>query len=457
MDDGSEIVLVFGYGHLRQERVIVGLTGCHMVTNGRSGILAISPTGEHLIKQLTALTNPDQKSLLIRHMAHTITYRAEGVTLTAAPPGYEPAVSRSELRALYSRWPAGPNLKGKSTIRLWIASDGHPAHGAYPAWVITFNHTRPTSYGVGPVPQKPDCAFVAIYDLRARVWTEDFQNCPEKATNYPGGHKKTSVVSSCDSGCTPANQSALDAAASAAARIAGRAYYTGAVIDDSANKVMIYLASAPPSVIDQLQAAHPGIYVIHDDAPRPRSAVTKLQNSLDWKALRSQGVDVVSTGPTEDGYLRVGVTSDVASAQTKLDALYGPNVIRVDKGQIFDDAPYRATPKRPSAGAVTVRSTRSRVPIASEVRQWQKGKPRAFVSGDSVRFLLPGSGCRPKVKAAHIKSKTLTLLRRPEDGCTLVARFYEVTVFFAEPIATDHVTTVVVKYEGAERGSGCLS
>jgi hypothetical protein len=134
---------------------------------------------------------------------------------------------------------------------------------------------------------------------------------------------------SCDSGCTPANQPFLDAAADRARRIAGRAYYTGAIVHDAANTVTLYLAHAPRSVVNRLNAAHPGVYVIHDDAPRPRSAISRLQNSLDTAALAKKGIDVVMYGPTEDGYLRVGVTSNVADAQAKLEAMYGPNIIRV--------------------------------------------------------------------------------------------------------------------------------
>lgn len=55
-----------------------------------------------------------------------------------------------------------------------------------------------------------------------------------------------------------ANQPALDAAADDAQSIAGGAYYTDAVVDDAANTVDVYLASAPKTVLDRLAAAHPG-------------------------------------------------------------------------------------------------------------------------------------------------------------------------------------------------------
>lgn len=132
---------------------------------------------------------------------------------------------------------------------------------------------------------------------------------------------------------TPENQPALDTAASDAQSIAGDSYYAGAAVDDDANTVDVYLASAPESVIDQLNAAHPGVYVIHNDAPSSRSTVLALGKSLDIAELASRGVAVDSWGPTEDGQLQVGVTSDVAAAQSKFDSMYGTGVIRVYKAE----------------------------------------------------------------------------------------------------------------------------
>jgi len=142
---------------------------------------------------------------------------------------------------------------------------------------------------------------------------------------------------------TPANQPALDAAANQAKRIGG-GYYSGAVVNDASGTVTLYLASAPDSVIKRLHALHPGVYVIQD-APRSRSAVTKLANELDVAALKAMGIDVTVWGPTEDGHLRVGVNSDVATAQAKLDALYGKGVIRVVHAE-----PIRLSPVRQEVG-----------------------------------------------------------------------------------------------------------
>jgi hypothetical protein len=55
--NGSEIVLHFGYRHLRPRQVIVSLTGCNFVTNGRTDRRGPSPEMARLVKQLTALTS----------------------------------------------------------------------------------------------------------------------------------------------------------------------------------------------------------------------------------------------------------------------------------------------------------------------------------------------------------------------------------------------------------------
>jgi hypothetical protein len=56
MDDGSEIVLLFGYRDLSPQRVIVGLRGCHFITNGWTDRLGTSRQAARLVAQLTALT-----------------------------------------------------------------------------------------------------------------------------------------------------------------------------------------------------------------------------------------------------------------------------------------------------------------------------------------------------------------------------------------------------------------
>lgn len=150
---------------------------------------------------------------------------------------------------------------------------------------------------------------------------------------HPGtGHP--TPRSSCRSHCTPANQPALDAAASYAERVAGDAHvFAGDRVDDTANTVIVYLANAPQSVIDQLRSRHPDVYVIHNGAPRTLHSVMTIAHEIDPTALKSKGIDVVEWGPTQDGYLRVGVTSQIARAQAYFDAKYGRGVVRVFHGE----------------------------------------------------------------------------------------------------------------------------
>lgn len=154
----------------------------------------------------------------------------------------------------------------------------------------------------------------------------------EAAPSVHKAHKTAAAAgASCTDACTPADQAALDAAAEDAQNVAGSSYYTGAVVNTDLNTVTIYLAAAPQSVIDQLDASHPGTYVIHNDAPATLSTLRQLENSIDVFSLRSQGIDIVSIGPTSDGYLNVGVSSDVATAQAKLDSMYGSGVVQVTR------------------------------------------------------------------------------------------------------------------------------
>ena len=113
--------------------------------------------------------------------------------------------------------------------------------------------------------------------------------------------------------------------------MAGSAYYANAALNNASNTVDLYLAGAPQSLLDRLNALHPGMYVIHNDAANPRSAVLNLENSIDIAALRSQGVVISSLVPTSRGYLQVGVSSDVAAATAKLNSLYDASLFRVVK------------------------------------------------------------------------------------------------------------------------------
>jgi hypothetical protein len=127
---------------------------------------------------------------------------------------------------------------------------------------------------------------------------------------------------------TPSNQPALDAAADEARAIAGAAYYANAVVDDQANTVAIYLAHAPQGVVDQLTAAHPSIYVIHNTAAFSEAMVLKLEDAISGRipAWTAAGVRIGYLRPTLDGRLQVGVRSDVAAAASRLGAQYGSAV-----------------------------------------------------------------------------------------------------------------------------------
>jgi hypothetical protein len=60
--------------------------------------------------------------------------------------------------------------------------------------------------------------------------------------------------------------------------------------------------------------------------------VDDLRDSFDWAARKSERIEATAVGPSEDGYLQVGVLDDVQGAQKKLDAIYGNDVVRVYEG-----------------------------------------------------------------------------------------------------------------------------
>jgi hypothetical protein len=127
---------------------------------------------------------------------------------------------------------------------------------------------------------------------------------------------------------TPANQPALDAAADDARAIAGDSYYASAVVDDEANTVTLYLAHAPQGVVDRLNAAHPGIYVIRNTAAFSEAKALALEDAISGRipAWAAAGVRIGYLRPMLDGHLQVGVRSDVAGAASRLGAQYGPAV-----------------------------------------------------------------------------------------------------------------------------------
>ena len=378
--------------------------------------------------------SPKRPAADISRVSAPLTYASVGVALTPPPDGYRPAVSRPEVLTLLRQTNAKPFREGTPTVRLRTVSTGHPSSDGYSGWVITFHRTRPGRRGL----PSPGCTFVSIYNLQNRIWTWQFQNC--RAAGGPP---------SCNYGCTPANEGALDAAANYAEKVAGAAHrFTGDSVDDQANKVVVYLTHAPRSVIKQLHAAHPGIYVIHNAAPRTLHTLLSIEKSFNFSVLKPEGIQVVSVGPNGDGYLQVGVTSKVPIAQARLDAIYGPNIIRVVHAEpIISGVSTGPALHFPPQGRVAIRSTQSRRANAAEVRQWRK-KPLAVTNGGSViGFVQPGDGCRPTGISAAVEGVTLMLVLRPDgDGCTLPARFYWVTVALAKPVLRGNMKSVVERY-----------
>jgi hypothetical protein len=56
LDDGSEVLMLFGHPRHSAQRIIVGLTGCRFVTNGRTSRLGPSAGSARLVRELIALT-----------------------------------------------------------------------------------------------------------------------------------------------------------------------------------------------------------------------------------------------------------------------------------------------------------------------------------------------------------------------------------------------------------------
>jgi hypothetical protein len=124
------------------------------------------------------------------------------------------------------------------------------------------------------------------------------------------------------------NQPHVSAAADDVRPVAGE-YYTGLVSHHHLGTCEVYLANAPESVLSRLRAMHPGVYVIHNDAPRSLRQIEETIERIDVPALRDAGISIHQIGPTQHGYVRVAVERDAPVAQSKLDEMFGPNVIRV--------------------------------------------------------------------------------------------------------------------------------
>jgi hypothetical protein len=124
-------------------------------------------------------------------------------------------------------------------------------------------------------------------------------------------------------------EAVLHAAADDARRVVGESHYTGSRLRQESETVELWLCDAPPHVLRKLEAIHPGVYAIHNDAPRTFNELLELMHSIDLSALRSRGIEVNQIGPRNEGHLGVGVSSDVAAAQAWFEGEYGDGLFRV--------------------------------------------------------------------------------------------------------------------------------
>jgi len=125
----------------------------------------------------------------------------------------------------------------------------------------------------------------------------------------------------------------ISTTAADARQIAGPTYYTGCMTHRDTNTLELWLASAPADLLTELEELHPGIYVIHNDAPTSEADLSKMRDTLPIDRLKAEGIRVVRVGPTHDGYLHVSVMGDVPTAQARFDAMFGGNVARVEYGE----------------------------------------------------------------------------------------------------------------------------
>ena len=139
------------------------------------------------------------------------------------------------------------------------------------------------------------------------------------------------------------SQTTLHEAADDARRLAGEAHYTECWWHEESDTLELWLSNAPSQVLQELEAIHPGVYVIHNDAPRPGTALLELRDALPVDRLKAEGIHIVGVGPTHDGYLRVAVMGDVPTTQARLDAMYGSNVAHVHYQERAIALPYHGS------------------------------------------------------------------------------------------------------------------
>ena len=123
-------------------------------------------------------------------------------------------------------------------------------------------------------------------------------------------------------------QTMLGEAAADARRVAGEEHYTGCHVRQESETLELWLANAPPHVLQELAAVRPGVYVIHNDAPHALGELLEVQASIDLPALTAQGIKLTQIGPRNDGYIWVCVNTDLPAAHAWFEAEYGPGWFR---------------------------------------------------------------------------------------------------------------------------------
>ena len=88
-------------------------------------------------------------------------------------------------------------------------------------------------------------------------------------------------------------QTTLHEAADDARQVVGEVHYTGCRVRNESETLELWLSNAPPQVVQELEATRPGTYLIHNDAPRPHTAVLELMDAVrvDRLTLEAEGIN----------------------------------------------------------------------------------------------------------------------------------------------------------------------
>jgi hypothetical protein len=208
----------------------------------------------------------------------------------------------------------------------------------------------------------------------------------------------------------------LGEAAADAERVAGEAHYTGCHVHQESETLELWLSSAPPQVLQELDAIRPGVYEIHNDTPHPLSELLTLMHSIDHPGLISQGIKVTQIGPRNDGYISVCVNTDLAAAQAWFDAQHGPGWFRC----------YQPQPN-------TVAMVQLRCPKTGEPIDIYEYRSPGFTTSDIFSTQIPCPHCgenhtwtswyRGEAIMALQRSPDATrvLVETTQDGCSASA------------------------------------